>query len=262
MDNFIVYPLVIFLTVFIGFHLRLLSRSGAVAAFCTGEAVAIGFGWRGLLVLGLFFLSSSLWSNFKREQKKRIEQKHVKGSRRDWQQVVANGALAAIFGLFSYFGDQNVWLLPFFIALAAANSDTWASEIGSLSKNRPLFIRTFRRVEKGTSGAISLLGTFAGLSGAFLIAIASWFLFSLSGVHLVFIFLFGFFGNLLDTVLGAFWQAAYHCPVCSAETEKMIHCQKPAKMTRGKAWMNNDAVNFLSGLAAAIVGMIVWESFM
>ena len=64
--------------------------------------------------------------------------------------------------------------------MAAANSDTWASEIGSMSKGKPISVKTFKRAERGTSGAVSLLGTFAAVVGSFLIALPSYFLFDLN----------------------------------------------------------------------------------
>lgn len=58
-------------------------------------------------------------------------------------------------------------MLGFMVCLASSNSDTWASEIGSLSRKKPIYIRTFKRIERGTSGAISGLGTVAAFAGLF-----------------------------------------------------------------------------------------------
>ena len=53
--------------------------------------------------------------------------------------------------------------------VATVNADTWATELGVLSKNKPIFILTGKPVTTGTSGAISLGGTIAGFVGAFFI---------------------------------------------------------------------------------------------
>jgi uncharacterized protein (TIGR00297 family) len=245
-----------------GYQSRLLTKSGAIAAVVVGLFTALGFGWKGFIVLGLFFSSSSYWSKYKHEKKQKAEQKLAKTSCRDWQQVAANGGIAALCGLLYFFHHHVVWELVFFISIASANSDTWASEIGTLSKARPFFIRTFKRTEKGTSGAVSALGTFAGLGGAFLIAIVSSLLFALNWNYFYFIFFYGFFGNIIDTILGAFVQASYSCPDCSAETEKTLHCGKPTKLKRGISFINNDAVNFLSGLIASIIGGLHFLRFL
>lgn len=259
MNNILLYLVVLIATVLIGYHFRSLTISGSVAAIFVGGSVGLGLGWNGLIVLGAFFLTSSVWSKFKREIKKRVEQKHTKGSRRDWQQVLANGGLAAVFCILYYFFDEQIWLLGFSISLASANSDTWASEIGTLSKRPPVFIGTFKRVEKGTSGAVSMLGTMAALSGAFLIAITSTLLFSLNESEFLLIFLFGFLGNIIDTIFGAFSQVAYYCSVCGVETEQKSHCNQPCQQIRGFSFMDNDLVNFLSGFLATIAALILYH---
>ncbi|WNS74296.1 DUF92 domain-containing protein [Bacillus sp. DTU_2020_1000418_1_SI_GHA_SEK_038] len=243
-------------TAICGYYLRLLTISGSIAAFAAGLIIGLGFGIRGLLVLGFFFASSSLWSKFKRRNKVKIEQKHEKGSRRDWVQVVANGGTAALFSILYLTYPQEIWFYGFAISIAAANSDTWASEIGSLSKRAPVFIRSLRAVEAGTSGAISVLGTIAALFGAFTVAILCYYLFPISIAALFIIFLFGFLGNLIDTMFGAFIQVVFQCKVCGAEVEAMSHCGKGTIYKRGLFMMNNDIVNFSSGFLASLLGVL------
>ena len=243
-------------TAICGYFLRLLTMSGSIAAFVTGLVIGLGFGIKGLLVLGFFFASSSLWSKFKRRNKMKIEQKHEKGSRRDWVQVIANGGTAALFSIVYLAIPQEIWFYGFAISIAAANSDTWASEIGSLSKKAPILIRSLKRVDTGTSGAISFLGTFAALCGAFSVAVLCYYLFPISVVGLFIIFLFGFVGNIIDTLFGAFIQVVYQCKVCGAEVEAMTHCRKGTFYKRGLFMMNNDIVNFSSGFLASLLGLL------
>lgn len=248
---------VLLISVIYGYYKQNLTFSGAVASFFVGGAVVLAFGFRGLIVLGVFFATSSYWSKYKQTFKQQIEQKLEKGSRRDWQQVVANGGVAAVAATFFYFDQQEFWIYMFCISIASANSDTWASEIGTLSKRPPLFIRTFKIVEKGTSGAVSTLGTSAALAGSFLIALVSMFLFELNTNEFLFVFLLGFLGNILDTLFGAFLQVTYVCRHCRAETEKKQHCDQPTIKVRGLKMMNNEAVNFLSGFLASCVGILL-----
>lgn len=254
-------PLIVFiiilLTAITGYLLKSLSISGAIAAFLTGLTVYSGFGINGLILLGVFFASSSLWSKYKSSAKKELDEKLAKGARRDWRQVAANGGTAAIFSIFNDFHYDVIWVIGFTVSMASSNSDTWASEIGSVSKRKPIYIRTFKRVDRGTSGAISLLGTAASLFGSLLIALVSVILFNLNAAHLFIIFLFGFMGNVIDTLFGAYYQQAYICKICGIETEKKSHCQESTMRIKGLSFVDNDMVNFLSGLIAAVLAMAI-----
>lgn len=248
---------IIILTGFAGYILQSLTVSGAVAAVLVGIAVFLGFGGKGLFLLGLFFASSSLWSKYKSSDKKVIEEKLAKGATRDWRQVVANGGSAALISMVYFFHQDLIWLIGFTVCLASANSDTWASEIGSLSKRKPIYIRTFKRIEKGTSGAISLLGSCAALFGSLFIAFFSCWLFQLDIYIGFIIFQFGFIGNILDTLFGAYFQQVYVCSQCGIETEKGLHCQIKTDRIKGYSLVDNDIVNFLSGFIAALIAMAV-----
>lgn len=245
----------IIMTALSGYFLKLLTWSGSLAASIIGIAVALGFGVKGLLLLGFFFASSSFWSKFKRKAKAKAEERHEKGSQRDWQQVVANGGAAAIFSLLYFYFPLPIFIVGYGIAIASANSDTWASEIGSLSKRPPIFIRTLKRIETGTSGAISFLGTMAAIFGSLTVALLAYLFIQPSFSIAFIIFLFGFLGNVIDTIFGAFFQATYRCNVCQSEVESLVHCGDKTTIKKGHPMFNNDFVNFFSGLLAAIFGL-------
>lgn len=254
-QNLIIISIII-LGGFAGYRERSLSSDGAIAAVVVGVAVYFGFGLKGLFLLGLFFATSSFWSKYKSSAKKEIEEKLAKGATRDWRQVLANGGSAALLSIIYFFQQDMIWLIGFIVCLASSNSDTWASEIGTLSKRKPVYIRTFKPIEKGTSGAISLLGTAAALFGSMLIAFAGAWLFHLGISHFFIIFLFGFLGNVIDTLFGAYYQQVYICNECGIETEKKVHCQTSARRIKGYHLVDNDMVNFLSGFIAALLAMI------
>jgi len=249
--------LIIIIIGLMGNRLHSLSTSGSLAAVVTGAAVFAGFGVRGLIVLGVFFATSSFWSKYQSASKAALEEKLAKGSARDWRQVLANGGAAAAFSLLYFFQPDFLWLIGFSICIASANSDTWASEIGPLSTKNPLFIPSLKRVEPGTSGAISLLGSIAAIGGSLLIAVVSTWLFSLTITYGIMIFLFGFIGNMMDTIIGAFYQQLYICSDCKIETEKRFHCGAKTVRIKGLSFVDNDMVNFISGLIAAIAAILL-----
>ena len=258
MISSILIILFIMVMVIWGYYCKLLSSSGAVSAFVIGLLIVLGLGVKGLIIMGLFFCSSSLWSKMESSNKRKSEELLVKGSQRDWQQVMANGGLAAMASALYYYTGAPIWLLGACICIAAANSDTWASEVGSMSKRRPISIKNFRRVDRGTSGAVSLLGTCAAVMGSLFIALASYLIFELRIAEFYFIFLLGFTGNLIDTFLGAFVQAGYQCPNCGLKTEKTIHCGQNTYLITGYPFLNNDTVNFLSGFFTLIMGILIF----
>ena len=255
-ETFLIFIIILF-TGMAGYFLKSLTLSGAFSAGIVGLAAYLGFGVDGLYLLGAFFATSSLWSKYKSSAKSIIEEKLAKGARRDWRQVVANGGAAGLFSIIYYFNPETIWLIGFLVCLASANSDTWASEIGSLSKQDPLYIRTFKRVGKGTSGAISLLGSTASIAGSFLIAIIGFWLFDLDFLLSSLVFLFGYIGNVIDTLIGAFYQQLYVCRQCGIETEKKSHCHLPTSRIKGFIFVDNDMVNFLSGFLAAVFAIVV-----
>ncbi|UZW67476.1 DUF92 domain-containing protein [Priestia flexa] len=255
-NSFLIYVIICFVS-FIGYVLRVLSRSGAIMAAAVGISIYIGFELKGLLLLGMFFGTSTFFSQYKKVKKKLVEEKVAKHDQRDHIQVAANGGVAALSALLFFSFESHVFLMMFAVSLAAANADTWASEIGVLSKKKPVFILTFKQVDPGTSGAISILGTAASIGGSLIIAATAFYAFpELSIIECLFISMFGFLGNLIDTFLGATIQLRYRCSVCFLQTEKEQHCGIPTLYEKGWNYCNNDAVNLLSVMFATILGGI------
>jgi uncharacterized protein (TIGR00297 family) len=240
---------------FAAFRFKSLSRSGAWTAFFLG-AVVFGLGgiaWT--LVLLTFFITSSGLSILFKKRKIIPDEKYAKGSRRDAYQVLANGGLAGISVVAHVFFPASFFpWLAFCAAFAAANADTWATELGILNKVPPRLISTGRVVPAGTSGGVSTAGLLASAAGSFLIAIAAYLTWSYTGldqsnrlVLSVFVLIAGFAGSVVDSLIGATIQGAYWCPTCAKETEKhpMHGCGSVTQLVRGKGWMTNDVVNLI-----------------
>jgi uncharacterized protein (TIGR00297 family) len=172
-----------------------------------------------------------------REKKERLgtaEKRHGRSA----AQVAANLGVAAIvcFDLVQSWLIDTHWfssatlvpvtlIAPCLAALAEAAADTVSSEIGQVLGGTPRMITTLRVVDRGTDGAISLVGTLAGVMAAGVVAgIGTWAMRGSSGVFWVSC-AGGVFGLLFDSLLGATLER--------------------------RGWLNNDAVNFLSTASAA-----------
>jgi uncharacterized protein (TIGR00297 family) len=243
-------------------RLRSLSSSGALAAVLVGTIVFGLGGWRWAALLLTFFISSSLLTRTFRRRKAGLSEKFAKGGERDAGQVFGNGGLASLLTLlYALFPDAS-WTWPAFAAsLAAVNADTWATELGVLSRTQPRLITDLRRrVEQGTSGGISPTGTLAALAGAGLVGLLAA---ALDGqgascqTGLV-VTLAGLLGSLADSWLGATLQAMYHCPVCKKETERHPRhlCGAETAQVRGWAWLNNDRVNLAAAAGGAAIALV------
>jgi uncharacterized protein (TIGR00297 family) len=248
-----------------------LSRSGVAGALLVGTAI-FGFGglvWGALLVI--FFVLSSLLSHYKETAKADLAEKFDKGHRRDLGQTLANGGAGALLALAYRLHPDPAWLAAFVGAMATVNADTWATELGVLSRRPPRLITTWQAVERGTSGGVSGLGTLATLAGALTIGLAALGGLALDGLFggpglalagwalLPAALLGGLAGSLFDSLLGATVQAIYYSARRHKETEKRIDPDgTPNTRLRGWRWLNNDGVNFVSSLAGALVGVLAW----
>jgi uncharacterized protein (TIGR00297 family) len=114
-------------------------------------------------------------------------------------------------------------------ALAEATADTVSSEIGQAFGGTPILLTTLRRVAPGTDGAITLLGTVAGIAAASIIAFTGIPAMGMSAAECVVAFVAGVAGLFFDSLLGA--------------------------TVERRGWIGNDLVNFFSTAFAATVSL-------
>jgi uncharacterized protein (TIGR00297 family) len=238
---------------FAAYRVRTLSFDGALAAFAVGTIVFGAGGWPGAAVLLAFFIPSSLLTRVGRERKSALRGAERPAPRNAWQ-VLANGGVAAVCALAAL-----SWRVPlaaaFAGAFAAASADTWGTEVGTLSRRAPVSILTFRPVETGLSGGVTLLGTAATIAGALCVALVAWL------VHLAplfAVFAGGVAGALLDSIVGASLQARRWCPSCACACEPRVHhCGSATTLRGGVRWIQNDAVNVTATLCGALVAALM-----
>ncbi|HEY2431540.1 MAG TPA: DUF92 domain-containing protein [Vicinamibacterales bacterium] len=150
-----------------GYAGRSVSIAGAICGAIIGIAIFVSLGWQGWLLLLLTFVAASVASRLGLARKQRLGIDEDRGGRRGPGNAIANTGAAAIAALLAGLDvHPEAARLAFVAALATAGSDTIASEIGKAYGRRTFSIRSFSRVVPGTSGAMSLEGTAAGVLGA------------------------------------------------------------------------------------------------
>lgn len=245
-----------------------LTNSGGLAALGIG-GILYGLGGPEVFFsLIAFFLSASFLPKvFNRRKEERITGNVVeKGSRRDHIQVLANGGPAFLMILLYNLLGHEALRLGAVMTLAAANADTWASELGVLSASTPVYIIKKTPVPKGISGGVTKLGFLASFLGGFFIAviyILISFTFNipllLEGWKLLWLIsIVGFLGSLLDSVIGELWQALYQRVSSKGMelTEKRKEEGRWNTLDKGYALIDNNMVNFLSTLTVAFLGVL------
>lgn len=230
-------------------HWRKLTPMAAATGAVCGCAVYLGDGYRGLLLLALFFVLGTAATAWKKKEKLGVA---AYQSTRRASQVIANGGVAAIAGLLAFFfpASRQLFSLMLAASLSSATADTLSSELGMVYGRRFFNILTLKADEGGLDGVISLEGLLFGVIGSALIAAvfvtfpappASFFFVVarnqaspvlsnartvLSNGHAFLILVVaGIVGNLADSVLGALLER--------------------------RGLLNNDQVNFLNTLIAA-----------
>ncbi len=271
------FPALLLFSLFglLSFQKGWLSACGAVTAGLLGLVIYTGGGWKALLVIGVFFLSGSLWGSI---HAKATSGDSKLGKPRDYMQVICNGGIAGICMVWAGMESlsEGVPFTLFAISVAISTADTWSSELGIFFKGRVVDILGFRPMPSGVSGGVSWQGTLAGLLGAACIALMA----TPMGVGPArIVFAAGFSGMLLDSVLGSLFQAKYivdgkwsdvPAGLSAAGIRKVgnPYPENPEKTevfepVRGKWWSSNDWVNLFSNfattLAAGISLLFLWK---
>jgi uncharacterized protein (TIGR00297 family) len=216
-----------------------LTRAGTVPAVFTGTLITGCLymrtpGWRTalwpLIAMLVFTLAATRYGRRRKEELGLAEREAGRAA----SQVAANLGVAALAcipltaaQLYAPSPRATLTVLAgISAALAEATADTLSSELGQVFGGQPRLLTTLRPVSAGTDGGITLAGTACGCLGAALIAAVAAIVFQLNASFAVLIFICGVLGLFVDSFLGATFER--------------------------RGTLNNDAVNFLSTLTAAV----------
>tara|TARA_B100000073_G_C23707113_1_gene562720 strand:+ start:54 stop:1514 length:1461 start_codon:yes stop_codon:yes gene_type:complete len=245
--EFLVMIVTIIVLLFYFYKKKHLSLNGLLSSALMAVLI-LGFGGLVyLLPIATFFILSTLLS--------KIGSKHIQKSKsgRTTYQVIANGGIGLLLCIINHFHQTDLIFYMFLSSIAAANSDTWATEIGKLSKTRPKDIISGRRLKQGQSGGITFIGSLGSIVGSFVIAIIGFFL-SIDHLYLILIFIAGFVGSLLDSILGSTIQSRFISLDGRTITEKRV---ENSHLYSGLRVINNDTVNLVCTISGPMIFALI-----
>jgi uncharacterized protein (TIGR00297 family) len=270
--NFIIGFILSFIVAGLAYRKKSLTLSGMISAILLGTIV-YGYGhWIFYMFMMFFFMSSlvirKIVTILYPSAHKTLTTHQRKHEARTWVQVLANGGLLGLISFYYSIAPSNLVVFVAALSMAASTSDTWASEIGILSNQKPKSLIRRQEMETGLSGGVTQLGLLASLGGSALISLVfGIFLLFTKGFNPEYLLatllclIGGFSGSLVDSILGEFFQAKYKTikseiiEVSGSSTDALIH---------GLRWVDNNLVNFLSNLA--VVGsfsfVMLWTQWL
>ncbi|KAF3636148.1 putative replication protein A 70 kDa DNA-binding subunit B-like isoform X1 [Capsicum annuum] len=256
-----------------------LNLSGAVSGFII-MFIQLAVNYRFGAMLLVFFFTSSKFTKFGEDRKRKLDADFKEGGQRDWIQVLFNGGIATLLVLTSWklIGSQDRCLdskeSRIITALiggiigqyCCCNGDTWSSELGILSNEEPRLITTFKPVRRGTNGGVTKAGLLAAAAAGSVIGLT----FVVMGffttkctsdvtVKQLFVIplsaLAGVCGSVIDSLLGATLQFSGFCTV----RKKVVGKPGPTvKRISGLAVLDNNAVNLVSILLTTAITSIAF----
>ncbi len=247
-------------------YLRL---NGAVAAWLLSYVV-LGFGgvaWFAPLLA--FFLSINWAGKWAERLAERIrgeglpmdfERVEEKGSRRDYLQIFANGGVCFALAIAHAIHPSSVFFWAFIGSVSAACADTFASELGILSRRRPVLLWTFQPVPTGLSGGITAFGYVAAALGALVpvaVVQAVGSPYPMTAGAFAGALACGLIGSTVDSVVGATLQHKKRCVSCGKVLEKREHCGVETVHHSGRPAITNDVVNMIGAATGAAVGAVL-----
>jgi uncharacterized protein (TIGR00297 family) len=189
-----------------------------------------GPGWFALL-LAFYFLGGG-FTRYGYAHKRKLGIAQSKGGVRGYKNVFSNSlvplAMAVCHGIYG----SDLFVLAFIGAVATANGDTLASEIGQTSRTKPRMITTMEVTDAGVDGGVTPLGEVAALAGSIIIGLLAAAAGMSGGYGLLAGTVAGFLGTNFDSLLGATLQR--------------------------KGYLTNNGVNLLATLFGAVVGAFFW----
>ena len=218
---------------------KLLTPFGYLNALVLGVIVWGTLGWRGYLIVMLFFLLGSALTFVGIEQKEAEgiaeERSGIRGAGNVWGSALT-ATICAIATLFYPSAIAQLFVLGYVASFCTKLADTTASEVGKAYGKTTYLITTLKPVPRGTEGAVSLEGTIAGVLASVVLAVIAWAIGLISPFGIVWCVVAAFIATTIESLIGATLESRFD-------------------------WLTNDLVNLINTVIGAIAAIILSSIF-
>ncbi|KAK6946606.1 Protein of unknown function DUF92, TMEM19, partial [Dillenia turbinata] len=216
-----------------------LSMSGIASAFLLGTLTWRAFGPPGFLLVATYFVIGTAATKLKLAQKEAQGVAEKRKGRRGPGSVIGSSAAGCVCAYLSIFGIggeafTQLWQLGFVASFCTKLSDTVSSEIGKAYGKTTYLVTTFKVVPRGTEGAVSVEGTFAGLLASILLSIIGCLTGQIDAPEAAICIVASQIANFGESILGASFQDK-----------------------EGYRWLNNDAVNIINISVGSVLAVLM-----
>jgi uncharacterized protein (TIGR00297 family) len=173
---------------------RPLDKEGLILAFVMGIIITVFGGFVYLALMLAFFALALIVTGYEHGLKREMG---IYEHERGWENVLSNGLLPTILAFLS----PTIGPLPFIGCLAAVMADKFASEVGVLG-GEPINLANLKAAKPGVSGAVTIMGTIASLTGAIAIGFVAMYLFDINATIALILGFGGLLGSIVDSAFG------------------------------------------------------------
>jgi uncharacterized protein (TIGR00297 family) len=213
----------------LGRAVRGVTTGGALVGAVVCFALLWAAGIAGFAALLTVFVLTWISTRFGYARKQKLGTAEARAGR-DAAQVLANLGVASACALLFATIPKAGLLVAMGAALAEAAADTVSSEIGQSAGGTPRMITNWRQAAPGTNGAITLLGSGAGVVAACAVALVCRLMGEFGSYAAIISAGAGVAGTIADSFLGATLER--------------------------RRWLGNNGVNFVSTAIAAVVAIL------
>ena len=187
---------------------NLMTVWATVTSFVQAEIIGFCTNIWWVLAFFMFPVMAFIATKWKLKEKMKLGLQEGKKGERSVLNLLGVGTIPVVIAIVFFLRPSDLLTVAFLSSIAVSTSDTIASETGIWAK-KTYMITTFKQVEPGPNGAVSLYGFGTAFIGTLAFALLGWFFIfdtepiSIPDIRFLIVVAAGMFGNVMDSVLGA-----------------------------------------------------------